>query len=57
MKEAQKRARENYAKRIKSRDIIVNKSNEAAPVVRKLVNSGMPDDVVAKYLQTLFGGR
>lgn len=57
VKEAQKRARENYAKRVKSRDIIVNKSNEAAPVVRKLVNSGMPDDVVAKYLQTLFGGR
>lgn len=57
IKEAQRRAREKSAKKAKTRDVIINKSIEAAPVVRKLVESGMSDDVVAKYLQTLFGGR
>lgn len=40
---------------IKRGEIVADKYSETATVVRKLIETGVDDSVVAKYLQTVFG--
>lgn len=51
------RRKEYVARReaIKRGEIMADKYSETATVVRKLIETGVDDDVVAKYLQTVFG--
>lgn len=53
------RYKEYVARRnaVKRGEVVADKCSEAAAVIRRLIEAGVDNDVVAKYLQTVFGGK